>query len=78
MKDELQLKTRDAEFLLYSVQCVDLTKNERYSHHDETFAAVIELAKDFAEQKFYPLARPLDHNEHIKVGKSRDSRIKKY
>ena len=65
MKDELQLKTRDVEFLLYEVFCVqELVKNERYSHHDrETFKAVIELAKDFAEQKFYPLARPLDQNE---------------
>ena len=65
MKDELQLKTRDVEFLLYEVFNVDeLVKNERYSHHDrETFAAVLELARDFAEQKFYPLAKPLDHNE---------------
>ena len=65
MADELQLKTRDVEFLLYEVFNVgDLVKNERYSHHDrETFAAVIELARDFAEQKFYPLAKPLDHNE---------------
>ena len=65
MKDELQLKTRDVEFLLYEVFKVhDLVKNERYSHHDrETFTAVIELAKDFAEQKFYPLAKPLDQNE---------------
>ena len=65
MKDELQLKTRDVEFLLYEVFNVDeLVKNERYSHHDrETFVAVLELARDFAEQKFYPLAKPLDHNE---------------
>ena len=65
MKDELQLKTRDVEFLLYEVFNVDeLVKDERYSHHDrETFAAVLELARDFAEQKFYPLAKPLDHNE---------------
>ena len=65
MKDELQLKTRDVEFLLYEVFNVDdLVENERYSHHDrETFASVIELARDFGEQKFYPLARPLDQNE---------------
>lgn len=65
MKDELQLKTRDVEFLLYEVFNVnELMKNERYCHHDrETFAAVIELARDFAEQKFYPLAKPLDQNE---------------
>ncbi len=72
MKDELQLKTRDVEFLLYEVfNVTDLTKNERYSHHDrETFAAVIELARDFADQKFYPLARPLDQNEpYIKDNK---------
>ena len=57
--DDLQIKNRDMEFLLYEVFQVDkLTKSDRYEQHDRsTFDAVLELAKNFAEQKFYPLAK---------------------
>ena len=65
MTDELQIKTRDMEFLLYEVFQVDkLTNYNRYAQHDRaTFDAVISLAKEFAEQKLYPLAKPLDLSE---------------
>ena len=63
--DDLQIKNRDMEFLLYEVFQVDkLTKSDRYEQHDRsTFDAVLELAKNFAEQKFYPLAKQLDSSE---------------
>ena len=50
MKDKLRLKTRDVEFLLYEVFNVDeLVKMNDTYHDHETFVAVLELARDFAE-----------------------------